>query len=332
FSGDADNVALGDRRSKLSYWRDGAWMLPDETRNVTSTSLIGTGVDHVDVDSVPDWIHPGANLMFVNGPVRDVRQVESISGNTVTFTTEMARAWPADSIIRPAMTSYLGKDIKVTRLNADAANVAVNHEVVERNPDNVPDATKIMAGREILEVQPNYAAGLDDSHPMAREVIDYGFGQRARFTWADRPEVMREATYIGLSADKVRYLQVFFERHRGQLGEFWTPTWQRDIVLAEALTSGNALLKHDGADVYHMAQDNTAYRGLMVLLKDGTRIYRQVTAVGLTGGQSQITVDTNWPSTIQPGEIEMISWMPVWRLASDKMVIEKTQQDKANVK
>src|SRR5699024_5841888 len=167
FSGYADNDALRDLRSKLSYWRDGAWMLPDETRNVTSTSLIGTGVDHVDVDSVPDWIHPGANLMFVNGPVRDVRQVESINGNTVTFTTEMARAWPADSIIRPAMTSYLGKDIKVTRLNADAANVAVNHEVVERNPDNVPDATKIMAGREILEVQPNYAAGLDDSHPMA---------------------------------------------------------------------------------------------------------------------------------------------------------------------
>jgi hypothetical protein len=55
------------------------------------------------------------------------------------------------------------------------------------------------------------------------------------------------------------------------------------------------------------------------VLTDGTHIYRRITDIASSGGNSLVTVNAAWGTALSSGNVARISWMPVCRFGSDEM-------------
>ena len=127
------------------------------------------------------------------------------------------------------------------------------------------------------------------------------------------------ADYTGRAPEARRILN-FFLRQKGRRGEFYVPSDTADVPLAAA--TGNAFLYVDGQEFAAAWADHPVNRAVAFKMRDGTRFYRQVVAITVQGEQSRVQLDQAVPYYLSPADVEVISWLPVMRLASDELIIE----------
>ena len=81
--------------------------------------------------------------------------------------------------------------------------------------------------------------------------------------------------------------------------------------------------RFEGLELMAYATD-TIHRAVYVQLPNGIKIPNTVKAItqitDFVGTGTQIEFDLAWPSIIDAASNPIISWMPVWRLASDTMI------------
>ncbi|TIW05728.1 MAG: hypothetical protein E5V74_01690 [Mesorhizobium sp.] len=193
-------------------------------------------------------------------------------------------------------------------------------------PETPDAAGTIFNGREVFEMTPNWADPLSLSFVSGRESVDYEIGRTASFLPSTFPEDQLKANYVRRNGADIKTLRHFFLRMLGQQGEFYMPTLMRDIVPKSTLSSNTLTVA--GTD-FAGAYNDTVHKAVAVSLNDGTKLYRKVSSLAVSGSDSLLTLASGWGSTIPLSAIRMVSWMPVWRLLSDGMVLEYLTQSVA---
>ena len=112
---------------------------------------------------------------------------------------------------------------------------------------------------------------------------------------------------------------------KGQAREFYMPTWESDIPLGNTIPGGSTHLRVKGTSFATTYGDSTIYKALSIFLWDGTVYNRVITGINtvddLLGQDTIISVSEAFPESIEVDDVRMISWLPVWRLASDTFVV-----------
>jgi hypothetical protein len=85
-----------------------------------------------------------------------------------------------------------------------------------------------------------------------------------------------------------------------------------------------------GSDVAANFGSSTIYDAIVIFLMDGTRIMRTVSSMTPTGDDTLINLTTTIP-TVALDDVDRISWMPVWRFASDQLVVQWETDQSATV-
>lgn len=311
-------------------WQDRAFVMPEVTRKTFSESGMAPSSDYMDVAApVPSWVKVGVTVVLDNNAgTKGLRVIESVTGQRVTFKSRGATAWPAGTKVYYAVSGYFAPSLQTSRLTSTVARVALAFNVAPLSEpafdSGVPALT--IGGREIFDKRPNWSSNVDVTFQHEAEELDYGYGPISRFSPIRFGTMVRQHTYLARDSGEAEAVLQFFSRNFGQQGEFYAPTWEHDVVPKIAAGPSTMSLRVAGREFYDAYGASTVTRGLAVRFKDGTMVYRLIQGISLvndSGGEdSSITITQTWGREVSTNTIEYVSWMLLWRLASDTLTFE----------
>lgn len=315
---------LNDQRKlhrMMTQWQARPWLLPDPVRSVTMVEAAAIGATNLHVDRVPVWLRAPQSVILGDDVANAVLDV---TGDVVTLNSALTVALPAGTTLRPGLAGNLSPSIKVTHPSSASAEFKIDFSV---DPGSeVEDAGGpsmwIQGGREVFIRQPNWADAVESEFVWPSETIDYGFGRTATFIPQTFGTMIRRASFVRQGAEDVEDIEQFFSRQRGQAGEFMAPTWINDLPPVAGLVEGTNFIRVAGTEVAAAYADDATYRAVAVIMDDGRRIFREVISISEDAGESVLYLDRNWLGDLPLADIDMISWLPVMRMAVDQLTIE----------
>lgn len=317
-------------RRHMSGGQGGSFYVPDLSHVAFATVGASLSADRIAVEAIPYWAVAGAKVVLVSGSTIVLKTIDSIDGDEIVFEEMLTEPWPAGTKVTAALTAYAQTQVDTRAIGSSLVEFNVTFDVdagseVAKIPS---DPTTLFNGREVFEMKPNWANPLALSFVSGREIVDYEIGRTASFLPSTFPEDQIKAGYLGRNSAEIEAIVDFFLRMMGQQDEFYMPTWMADIVPKASLVSGQATLTVAGTD-FAAAYNDTVHKAVAVFLNDGTTLYRTVSSLAVVGSDSRLTMTSNWGANIPLSAIRMVSWMPVWRLLSDGLVLEFLTQSVA---
>lgn len=309
--------------------------IPDRVRFATLAAGLGGGAKTVAVDPVPPWIAPGAAVLLVSGSRVAARTVAGVAGTAITFEEGEAASWPAGTRLHPALHGYLDSSIKAPLVSPrGVAEVSVSFEVDPGSEPAEPSgaAPVVFQSREVFLTRPNRWRRIEIARAQeGAATVDYGFGRTRRFFPFDFATRMWEADFTGCDFQRSDAIRQFFDRMKGRRGEFYMPTWQPDFIPVSGITAAGSTLIVAGA-LSPLANDSV-FNAIAIRKRDGGWLLRRVSSiVQIGGGSSQITVDAPWGEAVALADIQMVSWLPVWRFASDILTMAWPRETAAEIR
>jgi hypothetical protein len=314
-----------DAKHFLRAWQNKPTIVPDFARWARTTAGAILGASAIVIAPLPAWAAAGQNLLLCGegGAIERVL-VDNVAGTTINLVDPLASAWASGSVVRPTFHGLLDGKITGSRRNRAAAEISVR---LDSYPGGEPPRTAGAAwatlnAREIFTLLPDYLGAPSVSSLWPVEEIDYGRGRTAQFRPFDLGQGLVEADFKGLNVALAGECEQFFDRMKGRRGAFYLPTWEKDFELAATAGSGTATMLASGTDLvadFGSTDYADVEEALAVWLIDGTTIYRRITDISASGGNSQITVDSNWGTALTIATVARISRMPLVRFGSDEM-------------
>lgn len=301
-----------------------SWYFPDQSRVVSAPDGIGVS-DVFDVSEAAGWLIPGAKIILHEGPNSDrleVHTVESVAGSEVTLTAPTSDDWPEHTLVHPAMLGWLRGEVagSVLRGAVVDAQFGIEVEPTEETIEPPLEADATFNGRDVWTLEPFQFRPAVVSHAQYREVIDALAGPVARFHPIEFSTRLWRAEFPlsdPTNADRVRS---FFERMRGAQGEFYMPTFEYDLKPKVQANGGTSTLRVAGTLVELVYHDSTTHTAVAVTFEDGTVQYNAVESMTTNAGDTVITFADPWDQHVQV--TDRVSWMPVWRFASDILDVQ----------
>ncbi|MDH3233769.1 MAG: hypothetical protein OEQ29_09575 [Alphaproteobacteria bacterium] len=331
------------RRSFDDFMVDGQRLqlaMADRPRFITLPSGVGAGSDNIIVALVPTWIIVGSELILVDKArqgIRTINSIDAVTGGTkITFDENEALSWPSGTRLHPSLNGYLDVAIRTPKpARRETADVAVAYHVDPgfEPPEDVGAATAEFDGRELFLLRPVSWQPVNLRRIQDAASVDYGFGRRQRFFPIGFSSRLWQAAYSGCDFATSDALRQFFDRHRGQWQEFFMPTWDQDLIPTAGIASAGTTLTVEGVSVASIYNSSTVYRAVAVRLKSGAWITKKIASiVAASGDVSTINVTSAWGQTVALDEISFVSWLPLWRFASDILTTEWRRENVATAR
>lgn len=315
-------------RGDLASWQDKPWAITDFSRHTYFSTMVPPASMSADLARVPTWMLPNTSVVLRYEDRFETRTVQSIAGNTVTFTTSLGSGWPAGTKIFPLLTAYLDVAINTTMHTNAAMTVPTRFNIIpgsEVKPQPA-SAARMFDGREMFLFKPNWAGEVQVNFEHPTESIDYERGRTAIFSPLPFTTTVRQATFLDRDQTESDETSDFFDRMKGRRGEFFAPSWTSDMDARQDANAGTFLLRVQGQDVFNFYSADMVHRTFCIVLLDGTIIPNKIdtlyTVSDITGDDTIIECTIAWPVTVALENILMISWMPLSRLASDSLTVE----------
>lgn len=309
----------------MARWQTKPITMGDPTRHTLTTAQLEALSTRVSVAEVPRWLAVGSLVMLESGDHRELLLVAGIDlFGEITFTSPTQRTWPIGTSIRPAVSGLLDTSINESNLTDELAEVTISLAVDPGSePVFVTDAgLMIHNGREVLPFAANWSESVETTFAWDRDTVDFGYGRISSFTPTGFGRKVRRSTFLNVSADQAQNMSDFYERMKGQRGEFYWPSGTNDLVPADTLVIGGDTMRVRGRETYDAFNDDTVYKAVAIRLNDDRMIYRSIIDMFLSSGDTIIQFSEPWLSTMQVRDIVRVSWMTAARFASDQFTSE----------
>lgn len=298
--------------------------LAEHTRRTVSTAASGVGSNVVQVAAVLPWMTDGARIVLLDGDRAELRTIDSTAAGQITFAEVNTAAWPAGALVCQGRIARISPSLSVREITNLVADGKVSFDVEPGSETpRVPAAAALTwNGREVYVRSADWSRGVDAGFVRQVQEVDYGRGVVTTFLPVAFGSRTRTANYLGLNTASVDDLVDFFLRMKGRQGEFYAPTDTPEMQLDQDAGVGTTILWLTGTDLAEAYGGDPVYKAVSVLLRDGTRFFREVDLLEVSGGRSKMTLASGLPQSIAVDDVKAISWLPVCRLASDEMTVE----------
>lgn len=315
----------------LAQYRRQEIALPDPTRNVEIASTLDAGDTNFSVAATRSWLVAGASICFLDNGYAEIREVFSVTALAVVLVTPVTRAWSAGFRVRPALLGRLGRELSGSKMTDEVVELTVPFRVTPTSEAEiaVPPAPTTVLGRELLTRTPNFDRVPDIVFLQDEDEVDYGFGQVAFGYPVAFQTRITTATYVGLTRANIQLLKDFFNRARGQQGEFYNATNETDLVAVGVTSAGDATVLVSGSAVASAFATDTVAKALCFTWADGEKAYRAVNGITASSGNSIVTLASALARDIDAGV--KISWLLISRFAADDMEINWYTETVADV-
>lgn len=329
FSTLVHNRDLTRMNNLMWSWQTRAFVLPQITHRTHSSAPMDALAESMDVSApVPSWLVAGTTVILDHFGQQEIKVVDRVENLSVYFKAASTTPWPEGTTLYYALTGFFDPQVSTPRKTSTTSSFELTLNVVplsEIYPDP-PAATQTIGGREIFDKRPNWADDVPVTFQHEIQELDYGHGPVARFAPIAFGTMLRSHTYLARDLAEADAMVDLFRRTYGQQGEFYVPTWEHDLFPKEVLQASTQTMRIAGRDIYDAYQGSTVNRGLAIRFKDGSMLYKLVLSIDAIsdadGDDSVITITETWGQRIDPDDVEYVSWLLLFRFASDTLTIE----------
>lgn len=306
-------------------------MVPEFTRGAHLAVAAASGSDTIEIEESVDWLVVGQTITLYEGDIAgyryDLRKIIGVVGNVAELSASIDGNWPAGSKVYPVVSGYLANSIALPMLTNNTARLSISLQVSPGSEPEidygVPEFT--FDGRELFLKRPDWSSTPTVTFESVRNEVDYGFGRIAHFFPVDFNSRLSKATYLGRDREDAEAFIRFFQRHMGQQGEFFMPTYTEDMIVKGNFDSSGSTLRVEGPYIARDMTDLSVFKHVILFFHDGTHIIRRVETVGLIddaeGLDSGLVLSQPWGITFDETDVSLACWLPLWRFASDSLVI-----------
>jgi hypothetical protein len=299
-------------------------VIPDIPRSVKSIGTSAGGSHTINVPpNPPSWIAEGMTAILIDGERVESRTIASIAVTTITFEEANTAPWPDYTTVAPGVQVRVASEQQtghIVRGVTESSFTFTGEPCTEfEEYDEDPEAT--WNGREVFIRSCNWSNPQDLTFAHPTDMVDYDFGRVMGFQPIAFGSELRSVDYLPTTRDEVKAIVSFFRRARGRLSEFYVPTDESDIEVTSTVNTGATSITTPGTQLAEDYADSTVFKAISVKMADGRRFYRKVSEVQLVGGNSRVVLTAGVPYTLTPGTVEVISWLPLCRLASDDLTV-----------
>jgi len=287
---------------------------------VTSVISIGDTVINVDDTSYGDFRVGGLAVVFTDRFTFDALEISGITANTITFNTAVTNAYGVGSEVFPVRTAIVSGAVRKPKRRLNVQDFDVNF-VVDNNDANLADASAFNTfnGAVILD-GPNLMSGdsLGESWERQVTVIDNETGRIQTVSRHTFGKLLSTKGFKTNSRQSLWELRQLLHYLKGKTVSFYVPSFFKELTPNATLVSGNSSMSIVNVGYSVFVNENDPKKNIRVHLTDGTTLDRVIQGSSVISSTTeQLTLDTTWPSNIEPEGIDRIEWLDRVRLDSD---------------
>lgn len=297
----------GRQRFENMLWQGcaGTWAMPVYPDVYALPSAISSGATALSIPTTGrDFSVGGTVLLKTNeSPEATSRMVRvtGITGETLQLVSPLADNWPAGSLVYPVRPAVLTEPPALSRLTDSVTIAQVRFRIAEHNAFSDPPALTQYRGHPVLESESDWGESVSGSYqPLIRE-LDNGSSVPFRIDTAGRPFWRQTHSWFTTNRPAQTSLRQLLWYLRGRQRPIWVPGQTLDFSPTSSI-SGNAV------DVVEAGFTELGIRpgrrDICILLADGTRHYRRITAVNLVSGTERLALDGD---AISAGQHQIVS-------------------------
>jgi hypothetical protein len=278
---------------------------------------------------------PTANRSFAAGTVAvlyrdadtvETLEIEAVTATSLTLKKPLDANWPMASFVYPVLVSALEGSPAADWQTSGVMRASVGflgrpgNGITRTEP---VAATAFYRGEEVYLARTNWVAGVRNtfSPDFTRHESESGvFEDIRRANWSG---VVKTHTWLLGTKDEETALRQWIGRRFGQAVPVWMPSGLEDLTLtAPVAGSASAItVRNNGYADYVGA--HPARRDIIIERYNGAPILRRITEAerGLTAQEMVLTLDAALGENLAPADVLRISFLGLYRLASDGVTI-----------
>jgi hypothetical protein len=290
---------------------------------VTSLAAV-SGSDQLTFASLPQWAVVGTLVALPASLSMATYQIVGVGIDSITTLPALQQAYPAGTPVSVIHRGYLAAEIPARQPTSAVLAVSVRFDALPATAPRaaLPEPDVTHNGLEVFLTRPNWGEAPDTGYEWPNESVDYGRGPIEVVNIINFPTRATTWNFTCKNRTAARKMRNFFDRVYGMRGEFYVPTWKRDLDPASSMASGAAFFKARGEGYAQNWSGSLVFKRIIIMLVDGTHLIRTVTSLVEDGlGDTTVSLDANFPATIAPDQVIMVSWLQRSRLASDILTL-----------
>lgn len=272
------------------------------------------------------FVAGGLAVLRANSDVFEVVEVSGVTPTSVTLSRPTTLPWDANTPVYPAMVSRLEGTTAVlhhtdTLVEAPVRMAGIPGDVDPRIPAVAAPAT--YAGHELYLGRTNWLGGVPFEFETDTNIFDGGTGRINVTRRSEAPIVGKRHRWTLKTPAEQEEFRAWLGRRKGRAVPVWMPTGTSDFTLLTPVTAvgSQAIMATNAFDQFGAGLDKRTH--ILVRLRGGAYIARQIVSASvLPDNTLSVLVDAAFGIAFAPADVREISFLQLWRLASDSVTIQ----------
>lgn len=306
-------------------------LMPDWSRPALVDIAATSGQGVISIEETDTWMRPGVDILIVHGESPQVMfqqaSIASRSGSTINLSGALGADVPVGASVYRLWQGRLDANIATTMVSDRISEVRVKFTVNPGSEDlnAIGSVAAPYDGRELFMTQPDWAREVSVDFDAIIESVDFGTGKVDTYAPVDFNSRSIKLTFTSFTRAELWGIVNFARRLGGQQGEFFMPTFSEDMRLRTDAALGATRFQMVGDHLLPYA-GSTVFRNIVLFMRDGSYRIFEVTDIDSTtiSGQDhcRVYVSPTLTEAVDMDDVDMICWLPLWRLASDQIVVQ----------
>jgi hypothetical protein len=259
-----------------------------------------------------------AKYCFIRGPQPwdyEVKEIFGISFYGVSFETGLEKEWKKGTFVYPMRLCRVESQARSTHRTHLVMQATVRFESIDlATPPILPDLVPLYLEHYVLETNPNEAEDLQYDYGRINVVLDNQMGIPALYDVAGYTQ--QQFHWWAKGRENQHTLRNLFHVLAGRRVPIWVPTFYRDL---EPIYWENDVLHIVYCGFTDLGGSFTARMNIVIELRNGTRIYRQIIQSAVEGANEgeALRLDAALDNSFTVDDIRRISFLAFSRLDQD---------------
>jgi len=267
-------------------------------------------------------------LLYSNATTYELVEVAAVAANALTLAHAAVNTWPAGTLVWPCRQAALTDTPQIARQSDWLAGIPIRFEAREPCDWTAIAPTTMYQGYPVLEIRPDESNDLTASYARKLETLDNQIAfpvidDISGLAWS----VQSHPVFTFSRSDNATFRGLLYWL-AGRANALWVPSWQNDVTLVTLAASSATTLSVRWCGIARYLYGLPGRKHLRVELRDGSVLYRAVTAAQEVGQQSEnLAIDAAFGRDVAPADVRVISWMALCTLAGDSVEIQHETDD-----
>lgn len=260
-------------------------------------------------------------------------EIESVLNDRLILKRPLQKDWLRGTCLSPAVTAQINSQPQLIKRTDRMMRTNVSLSVVEPvdHPELLPLAT--YRSFPVLEIAPNESQDLTHSYERLLQELDNNTGLRLRHDPAKAAFGLYQYAWLSYGRLQQYQLRGLFYALRGSQKSIWLPTFSDDLTVINIITANAQTLDIEWIGYTRFAQKQLGRQDIQIILKNGSTLYRRITAATeIDSSTERLVIDQHISNQILPSDIIRISFLSLCRLSNDSVSIEHINDSDGNAK